>query len=137
MKKLAVIVSRGTYSNLLRACEWVRCAAEEPRQVSVFFCDEAAARLTKEKVGTIPFSDVYRGRETKVRQLLQSQHRHDVAAQMRQAKEKGDVKFAVCRDSLEQFEIVVEDLIAELDEVQTATAFWREAVATADEVLTF
>lgn len=137
MKTLAVIVSRGTYSNLLRACEWVRLATEGKRQVSVFFCDEAAARLTKTAVKTIPFSDVYRGRETKVRTLLQEQDRHDLTASMRDAKEKGDVKFSVCRDSIQQFDILVEDLIPELDEVQTASAFWKEAAGKADEVWTF
>lgn len=137
MKKLAVIVSRGSFSNLLRACDWVRLAAQEPRQVSVFFCDEAAARLTKEKIATIPFSEAYRGRETKVRTLLQEQRRHDLAAQMREIKEKGDVKFSICRDTLQQFDIVVEQLIPELDEVQTAAAFWNEAIQSADEVLTF
>ncbi|MFO0774883.1 MAG: DsrE family protein [Nitrospiraceae bacterium] len=136
MKTLAIIVSRGTYSNILRACEWVRLAVAEPRQVSVFFCDEAASRLTKTAVKNIPFSDVYRGRETKVRTLLQEQRRDDVTAYMRAAKESGDVKFSVCRDSLQQFDVLVEDLIPELDEVQTAAAFWKEAVAKADDVMT-
>jgi predicted peroxiredoxin len=47
------------------------------------------------------------------------------------------VKFSVCRDSLESFELTVEQLLPELDEVQKAEAFWREEVAQADQVLTF
>lgn len=72
-----------------------------------------------------------------MRTLLQEQRRHDLAAQMREIKEKGDVKFSICRDTLQQFDIVVEQLIPELDEVQTAAAFWNEAIQSADEVLTF
>jgi hypothetical protein len=35
------------------------------------------------------------------------------------------------------FDVRVEELIPELDEVQTAEAFWKEAILPADRVLTF
>lgn len=42
MKKLAIIVTRGAYNNLLQACQLARVAAETGTQVSLFFRDEAA-----------------------------------------------------------------------------------------------
>lgn len=138
MKRLAVIVTRGAYNNLLQACDLVRIAAANGTQVSVLFRDEAAAKLTLEKVKQLPtFSDGYRGREARVRELLQERKRHDLPAILREIKELGDVKFSVCRDSLDYFELTVDQLIPELDEVQKAEAFWKEAVAQADQIMTF
>ncbi|MDE3035347.1 MAG: DsrE family protein [Nitrospirota bacterium] len=137
MKKLAVIVTGGSYNNLLQVCELVRIAAASGAQVSVLFRDEAASKLTHDKVKQLTFSDAYKGRESRVRDLLRERKRHDVPAVLREVKEAGDVKLAICRDTLEYFEIGVEQLLPELDEVQKAEAFWKEAVAPADQVLTF
>ena len=57
MKKLAGIVTRGSYNNLLQVCELVRIAATAGTQVSVLFRDEAALKLTNEKVKELLFSD--------------------------------------------------------------------------------
>ena len=137
MKKLAVIVTRGGYNNLLQACEWVTLAASSGVQVGVFFRDEAAARMNVTKVKELTFSEGYRGREAHVRETLREEKKHDLPGLLRTAKEAGDVKFSVCRDSLKYFEISVENLIPELDEVQPAEAFWKEEVAEADHILTF
>ncbi|HEV8540252.1 MAG TPA: DsrE family protein [Nitrospiraceae bacterium] len=137
MKKLAVIVTRGTFNNLLQACDLVRIAAANGTRVSVLFRDEAAARLTHDKVKQLPFSEGYRGREARVRELLRERKRDDLPAVLRGIKELGDVKWSVCRDSLDYFELGVEQLIPELDEVQTAEAFWKEEVAQADAIMTF
>jgi peroxiredoxin family protein len=137
VKKLAVIVTRGAYNNMLQACELVRIAAAAGTQVSVLFRDEAAAKLTNEKVKDLTFSDAYKGRESKVRDMLRGRKRDHLPTVLREIKEVGDVKFSVCRDSLESFELTVEQLLPELDEVQKAEAFWREEVAQADQVLTF
>ncbi len=93
MKKLAVIVTRGSYNNLLQVCELVRIAATAGTQVSVLFRDEAALKLTNEKVKELMFSDGYRGREGRILEIL------------RDLKEKGDAKLSVCRDSVECFEL--------------------------------
>ncbi len=137
MKKLAVIVTRGTYNNLLQACELVRIAAAAGTQVSVLFRDEAAAKLTNQKVKELTFSEAYRGREAKVREMLRERKQHDLPTILREIKDKGDVKFSICRDSIEYFDLGVDQLIPELDEVQRAEAFWREEVAQADQVVTF
>ncbi len=57
MKKLAVVVTRGSYNNLLQVCEVLRIAATAGTQVSVLFRDEAALKLTNEKVKELLFSD--------------------------------------------------------------------------------
>ena len=137
MKTLAVIVTRGTYNNLLQVCELVRIAALVGTRVSVLFRDEAAGMLTHDKVKELSLSEGYRGREVRMRELLRERKLHDLPAILRETKEKGDVKFSVCRDSVEYFDLRVEQLISELDEVQSVDAFWKEEVASADQVLTF
>lgn len=137
MKKLAVIVTGGSYNNLLQACEWIRIAAASGAQVSVLFRDEAASKLTHERLKQATFSDAYKGRESKVRDMLRERKRLDVPAVLREVKEAGDVKLSICRETIEYFEITVDQLLPELDEVQKAEAFWKEAVMPADQVLTF
>lgn len=137
MKKLAMIVTRGAYNNLLQACELAKIAAASGVQVSILFRDEAAAKLTIDKVKELTFSDAYRGRESKVREMLRERKQNDLPTILREIKEKGDAKFSICRSSMEYFELRVEHLIPELDEVQAAEAFWKEEVAQADQVLTF
>ncbi|MEX5212869.1 MAG: DsrE family protein [Nitrospiraceae bacterium] len=137
MKKLAVLVTTGAYNRLLQALEFVGAATQHGVQVSVLFRDEAASRMTKDKVRDIPFSDAYRGRETRVKNLLKEQQRHDLAALIRGMKEQGDVKFSICRDSLSYFDITVDQVIAEIDEVQGLDAFWKEDISAADQVVAF
>ncbi|MBM4133402.1 MAG: hypothetical protein FJ245_06490 [Nitrospira sp.] len=137
MKKLAVIVTGGSYNNLLQACELIRVAAASGMHVNVLFRDEAASKLTHERLKQLTFSDAYKGRESKVRNMLQERKRLDLPAVLREVKEAGDVKLSICRETIEFFEITVDQLLPELDEVQKAEAFWREAVAPADQVLTF
>ncbi len=137
MKKLAVIITQGGYNNLLQACEFARLAAESGIQVSVLFRDEAAARMTKNRIGQVTLSEAYKGRESKVREMLEARHLHDLPALLRDIKEKGDAKFTICRTSLEYFEVNVEQLIPELDEVQPTETFWNEEVVPADKVMTF
>ena len=62
---------------------------------------------------------------------------YQTGSQWPEWKEVGDAKFSMCRDSIGYFDINVENLIPELDEVQRAEAFWKEEVVPADRVLTF
>ena len=137
MKKLAVIITRGGYNNLLQACEWITLAASKGVQVGVLFRDEAASRMSLKKCRELTFSEGYRGREALVRDILREEKKSDLQGVLRTAKEAGDVKLSVCRDSLRYFGIPVEELIPELDEVQQAESFWKEEVTAADRVLTF
>jgi peroxiredoxin family protein len=137
VKKLALIITNGAYNRLLQALEFARVATQHGMQVSVIFRDEAVSRMTKDKIRDIPFSDVFRGRETRVKNLLKEEHRHDLTALMREMKERGDVKLSICRDSLAYFDITVDQIIAEIDEVQGLDAFWKEEISTADQVVAF
>ena len=137
MKKVAVIITRGGWNNLLQACEWMALAAASDMEVSGFFRDEAAGRMTRTKIKELTMSSDYRGREAFLRDLLRQADKADLSKFMQNVKESGNVKFSVCKDSLRYFNLRVEELIPELDEVQTAEAFWKEAILPADQVLTF
>lgn len=137
MKKIAVIITRGGWNNLFQACEWIALAAASGIEVSGYFRDEAAGRMTKTKIKELTMSPGFKGREGFVRDLLKKEDKADLSKLMQTSKEKGNVKFSVCTDSLKYFGVKVEELIPELDEVQTAEAFWKEAVLPADQVLTF
>ena len=89
MKTLAMIVTRGTYNNLLQACQIARTAVESGTRVSVFFRDEAVARLALDTVHELTFTEAYRGREVKVRTLLKERKLHDLPLLLRELKEKG------------------------------------------------
>ncbi len=137
MKKIAVIVTRGGFNNILQACEWMVLAASEGMEVSGYFRDEAASRMTNGKIRELTMSQEYKGREAALRDLLRKEGKADLAALLQKAKEDGNLKLSICKDSLRYFALRPEELIAELDEVQTAEAFWKEAVVPADQVLTF
>jgi len=137
VKKVAVIITRGGWNNLLQACEWIALAASSEMEVSGFFRDEAAGRMTKTRIKELTMSSEYRGREAFVRDLFRQADKADLSKFMQNIKDSGNVKFSVCKDSLQYFDVRVEELIPELDEVQTAEAFWREAILPADQILTF
>lgn len=137
MKKLVVIVTRGGFINLLQACEFVRIAASNNTQVSVLFRDESVAKMSLSKAKEIGFSEGYRGREAKMKELLAEEKKDDLQALLREVKESGDVKFSICRESIRYFDLKVENLLPELDEIQTAESFWNQEVEGADQVLTF
>ncbi len=137
MKKIAVIITRGGFNNLLQACEWMAIAAGSGMEVSGYFRDEAAGRMSQVKIKEMTMSADYRGREASVRDLLRQEHKSDLSTFLQNAKDNGNLKLSVCQDSLRYFAIKPEELIPELDEVQTAEAFWKEAVLSADQVMTF
>ena len=137
MKKVAVIITRGGFNNLLLACEWLALASASGIEVSGYFRDEAAGRMSKTKITELTMSPDYKGREAFVRDILRKEHKADLSKFLQNAKESGNLKLSVCKDSLRYFNLRPEDLIPELDEVQTTEAFWKEAVLPSDQVLTF
>ena len=137
MKKVVIIITRGGFNNLLQACEWMALAAASGMEVSGYFRDEAAGRMSKTKIKEMTMAPDYRGREAAIRDLLRQEEKADLSQLLQKAKESGNIKLSVCKDSLRYFDLRPEDLIPELDEVQTAETFWKEAVMQADQVLTF
>ncbi len=126
MKKVAVIVTRGGFNNLLQACEWMALAAASGIEVSGYFRDEAAGRMSQTKITELTMSLDYKGREAFVRDLLRQENKADLSKFLQNAKESGNVKLSVCKDSLRYFDIKPEDLIPELDEVQQPRPFGRK-----------
>ncbi|RMH10105.1 MAG: hypothetical protein D6704_00140 [Nitrospirae bacterium] len=112
-------------------------ASHDGTQVSVFFRDESVAKMTLDKAKPLTFTEGYRGREARMREYLEEQKKDDLQGLLREAKESGDVKFSICRDSIKYFGHKVEDLLPEFDEVQSLEAFWKEEILTAEQVLTF
>ena len=137
LKKLAVVITQSGFNNILQACEWIKIAVADGTQVSAFFRDESASKMSLTKVKELTFSEGYKGREAHVREILRAEKKENLQTLMKTIKESGDVKFSVCRDSINYFGIKVEELIPELDEVQHAEAFWKEEIVAADQILTF
>lgn len=137
MKKVVVIVTQGSFNNLLQACEFIRLAASNNNQVSVLFRDESVARMALNNVKEIGFSEGYRGREAKMKEMLAKEKMDDLQILLRDVKESGDVKFSICRESLRYFDLKVESLIPEIDEVQTAESFWKQEIESSERILTF
>ena len=103
MKKIAVIITRGGFNNLLQACEWITLAAASGIEVSGFFRDEAAGRMTKTKIKELTMSPDYRGREAALRDILRQEDKADLSKLLQQAKENGNIKLSACKDSLPLF----------------------------------
>lgn len=137
MKKIAVTMTKGGWNNPFQACEWIAMAAGIGMEVSGYFRDEAAGRMTKDKIKELTMSPDYRGREGFIRDILKNENKADLPTMMETSEEKGNVKFSVCTDSLKYFGVTVEEINLKLDEVQPAEAFWKEAILPADQVLTF
>ena len=137
LNKVAVIITQGGFNSLLQAGEWIALAAGSGIEVSGYFRDEAAGRMSQTKITELTMSHDYKGREDFVPDRLRQENKADLSQFLQNTKESGNVKLSVCKDSLRYFEIRPEDLIPELDEVQTAEAFWKEAVLPTDQVLTF
>ena len=137
MKKIAVIITRGGFNNLLQACEWIALAGNSGIEVNGFFRDAAANSMSQSKIHEMTMSFDYRGHEAAVRELLRQEGKTDLSKFLQKAKESGNIKLSACKDSLRYFDLKPEDLIPELDEIQSTEAFWKEAVIPADQVFTF
>ena len=86
MKKVAVIITRGGFNNLLQACEWITLAAASGIEVSGYFRDEAAGRMSQTKIKELTMSPDYRGREATVRDLLRQEDKADLSKLLQMPK---------------------------------------------------
>ncbi len=137
MRSLAVIVSRGSFNNLVQVATLLMAAVASGLAVRVFFRDEAVLKVTKRGAGEVDLSDAYRADAAGVRARLEAQGLLDLPALFRAIKEAGDARLYVCSSSLAICGGRAEDLIGEIDEVRGLTAFLLEDVAAADRLLTF
>lgn len=138
MKKIAIIVSNGSFNNLVLLSTLIAgLASAFEAKIRVLFRDEATLKLTRERVGETNFSNAFNGLEQKAVESLQRSGFVDLQGYLRHAKELGDVKYFGCRSSMYIIGAAEADLIPEIDEVMGVSRFLTEDFADADKVLTF
>lgn len=139
MKRVAVIVSGGTFNNLFQVATLVRALTVSlDTSIRVFFRDEAILKLTKNRVNEINFSEAYRGLEDETLARLRAADFENLQTFLRDSKEHGeDVKFYGCTSSMYMGGLTEDDLIPEIDAPMTLTEFLLQEVSTADVVMTF
>ncbi|RMG46881.1 MAG: hypothetical protein D6723_16695 [Acidobacteria bacterium] len=139
MKKVAIIVSQGSFNNLIQVATLVRALTASPEiSVRVFFRDEAILKLTKERVNHPNFSEAYRDLEEMVLVRLQAADFENLQTFLRDSKQHGqDVKFFACSSSMYMCGLKEEDLIPEIDAPMTLTDFLHRELLPADLVMTF
>jgi len=137
MKKIAILVSRGTYNSLVQVMTLVMACTLSEIKIRLFFRDESVFKLTPAEAGQINLSEIYRGKEAGVMERLKANSLENLQSLIRELKEKGDVHVSVCSSSLAICGLSHADLIPEVDEVQGLTSFLLEEMSTSDQILTF
>ncbi len=137
MKKVAVIVTRGSLNHVIQVATLLMSATVANASVRVLFRDEAVVSVTKTGAQRLQLSEALRERQDAVLARLKEQHLDDLSALLQAVKGHGDVRLMACSSSLALYGITKEDLLPEIDGVQGLTAFFIDEVGTADRVLTF
>jgi peroxiredoxin family protein len=137
VKKLAVIVSHGSFNSLVQVVTLLQAAVGSDIAVRVFFRDESVLKVTKTGAGEVNLSEAYRGREEETKERLRAQDLLDLPSLLREVKRLGDVRLYVCSSSMAICGVRSEDILSEIDEVRGLTTFLLEDIAEADRVLTF
>jgi peroxiredoxin family protein len=135
---LAIIVTRGTFNNLVQVATLIRTAAGDGTPVRVLFRDAALLAVRADRIGAIDFSPEFEGREAVTLELLRTADFEDLHGFLRDAKEHGDdVRYYACTSSMYYCNTPIEDLIPEIDGPRPLATFLAEDVRAADTVLTF
>jgi peroxiredoxin family protein len=135
---LALIVTRGTFNNLVQVATLIRTAAGDGRPVRVLFRDAALLAVRADRIGSIEFSPEFEGREAVTLELLRAADFEDLQGFLRDAKEHGDdVRYYACTSSMYYCNTQVEDLIPEIDGPRPLATFLAEDVPAASVVLAF
>ena len=138
MAGLAVIVTCGTFNNLLQVATLVRAAAGTGARVRVLFRDAALLAVRRDRIGALPFAPEFAGREAETLALLGAAEFEDLQGFLRDAKEHGDdVALYACTSSMYYCNTDAADLIPEIDSPKSLTAFLAEDVANAATTLSF
>ncbi|HZR98583.1 MAG TPA: hypothetical protein VFE37_07750 [Chloroflexota bacterium] len=135
---LAIIVTRGTFNNLVQVATLVRTAAGDGTPVRVLFRDAALLAVRTDRINAVEFSPEFEGREAVTLELLRAADFEDLQSFLRDAKEHGDdVRYYACTSSMYYCNTQVEDLIPEIDGPRPLATFLAEDVRAATTVLTF
>jgi peroxiredoxin family protein len=136
--RLAIIVTNGSFNNLVQVATLIRAAAGAGMAVRVLFRDAALLSLRRDRIATLSFSPEFAGREATTLALLQAAEFEDLPRFLRDAKEHGeDVKLYACTSSLYYCDTQLDELIPEIDGPRTLQAFLTEDLLGADAVLSF
>ena len=137
MKKVAILVSRGSYNNLVQVFTFVMACVVSEIAVRLFFRDESIFKLTLEGSKILNLSEPYQARKENVMLILKANRLDNLQELIQEVKGKGDVRLSVCSSSLAICGLKPEELIPEVDEVQGLTSFLLEEMIPADSILTF
>src|SRR5581483_5393146 len=126
---LAIIVTRGTFNNLVQVATLVRTAAGDGTPVRVLFRDAALLAVRRDRIGALEFSPEFAGREAATLELLRAADFEDLQSFLRDAKEHGDdVRYYACTSSLYYCDTQLAELIPEIDGPRPLGAFLTEEV---------
>jgi peroxiredoxin family protein len=135
---LAIIVTRGTFNNLVQVATLIRAAAGDGTPVRVLFRDAALLAVRADRIGAVAFAPEFTGREEATVALLRAADFEDLPSFLRDAKEHGDdVRYYACTSSMYYCDTQLEDLIPEIDGPRPLATFLAEDVRAATTVLTF
>jgi peroxiredoxin family protein len=139
LKKIALIVSRGSFNNFIQVATLIRAlTSSTDTSVRVFFRDEALLKLTRGRINEPNFSEAYIGIEERTLTRLQAAEFDDLESFFRESKEHGDqVKFYACASSMFICGLNEEDLTPLVDSVRSLTDFLHQDVDEADTIMTF
>jgi peroxiredoxin family protein len=137
MKKMAIVVTRGTHNNFVTVFTMVMAAAVCEMAVRIFFRDEAVYKLSRKKISELNLSEVYAGAEEELKKNYQSTGMVDLQKVIADVKTQGDVKLYTCTSSMALIGLSQEDLIPEIDEPRGLTSFLLEEMDDADMILSF
>ena len=139
LKKIAIIVSHGTFNNLIQVSTLLRAlTAGLDVSIRVFFRDEALYKLTKGRINEPNFSELFRSQQKEFMEKLKAAEFVDLESFLKDSKEHGfDVKFFACASTMYIYGIKEEELSPILDEPRTLTTFLLEDVGEADTLMTF
>lgn len=139
LKKVAIIVSRGSFNNLIQVSTLLRAlTAGLDVSIRVLFRDEALYKLTRARIGEINFSEDLKGGAEEFLGRLKTADFVDLESFLKDSKEHGmDVKFYACTSTMYVYGIDREDLSPLLDDPRSLTTFLLEDVSEADSLMTF
>ena len=80
MKKIAVLVSHGSYNSLVQVMTLVMACTLSEIAVRLFFRDESVFKLTPKEAGKINLTEAYKGREANVIERLKQNQLSGLAA---------------------------------------------------------
>ena len=137
LKRLAILVSRGSANNLFQVATLIRAATALDAEVGVLFREEALLKLAPDRINDLDWSPAYAIVRDSLVERLRSADFTDMATFLRDAKEHGDaVHYWASSETLEARGTPLSQLTSLLDGERAETRFIEDA-RNADALLSF